>query len=240
MRALLIASLTSITGLTACGSPLGFNQASNDNRRSESFDARGEAPNPDSPKKAKRKAETSADKELLECPVIARHANMDACDDDDLAVQQQTTAREEAEISQNPDSKPTTDTKPVETSPPLPAPSPVPPPPAPPTPPTTMPPPPQDPNLIEFRIKAGTDKSPWNTAGETLTAKVGQTIRIFNDDTVTHRLHTNGTPCPHGQNIAPGASADCVLTRPHDPAVGGPLYDHIAGPAAAFYVKVTN
>jgi hypothetical protein len=55
-----------------------------------------------------------------------------------------------------------------------------------------------DPNVVIFRIKAGTGKASWNTEATEVDVKVGQVLRIVNDDSVPHRLHTNGKPCPHG------------------------------------------
>src|SRR5689334_18993767 len=43
---------------------------------------------------------------------------------------------------------------------------------------------------IEFHISAGTGAGPWNTADHSVVGIVGQTLRIFNDDAVAHRLHT--------------------------------------------------
>ena len=65
-------------------------------------------------------------------------------------------------------------------------------------------------------------------------ATVGDTLRIVNDDTVTHRLHTqNGRPFPHPANdIFPGDSADFVLETTYDPDAEGPLTDHDQGPTA--------
>lgn len=165
---------------------------------------------------------------LADCGAVSAHENMEHCDDDDLAVQQQQTALQEAEQSKG---------EATTTQAELPAPEPVASSTPAPTPPQETPPtPPKDPNIVEFRIKAGTGRQPWNTASEMVVAKVGQTIRIYNDDTVTHRLHTNGAPCPHGFNFGPGESMDCVVTRAFDGAARGPLYDHIVGQSAAFYV----
>jgi hypothetical protein len=93
--------------------------------------------------------------------------------------------------------------------------------------------------IVEFRIAAGTGARPWNSESETLELKVGQTLRLINDDNVPHRLHTNGAPCRHGTAFAPGATFDCQLTRAFDPkAASGPLYDHIAGRRAQFWLRV--
>lgn len=87
-------------------------------------------------------------------------------------------------------------------------------------------------NIVEFRIKAGTGRGAWNTAETAVVAKVGQTVRIVNDDSETHQLHTNGAPCPHGNPIPPGQSRDCVVSRPYS---GGPLYDH--GTRGDFFIR---
>jgi hypothetical protein len=100
--------------------------------------------------------------------------------------------------------------------------------------------PPKDPNIVEFRIAAGTGNGAWNTKAETVMAKVGQTVRIINDDSVTHRLHTNGAPCPHGPNIPAGTSFDCKVTRALDPGNAAPTYDHIVGSSAMFWVKAVQ
>lgn len=80
-----------------------------------------------------------------------------------------------------------------------------------------------DDKIVEFRIPKGTGNGAWNTAATPATLKVGQTLRIYNDDTVVHQMHTNGAPCPHGNIIQPGAYGDCVATRSY---TGTPLYDH--------------
>lgn len=109
--------------------------------------------------------------------------------------------------------------------------------------PVTPPPPvtpPEDPNVVVFRIKAGTGSAPWNTAQEIVQVKVGQTLRIINDDTINHRLHTGGAPCNHGTAFAPGAAFNCVVSKAFDSSVTpGGLYDHVAGPTARFYVKAS-
>lgn len=85
---------------------------------------------------------------------------------------------------------------------------------------------------VVFHIKNGTGRGPWNSAATIVTAKVGKTFTIVNDDTVVHQWHTNGSPCPHGSPIAPGASESC---QPREPYSEGGLYDHIS--RAAFYFQ---
>jgi plastocyanin len=72
-----------------------------------------------------------------------------------------------------------------------------------------------------------------------VTASVGDTLRIFNDDSVPHRLHTDGVPFTHpASDIQPGTSVDYVLTAPFSSAAGHTLYDHDHGVEAAFWLTV--
>ena len=74
------------------------------------------------------------------------------------------------------------------------------------TPPPT--PPPSDPTTVVFHIREGTGSKSWNDGSSMVTATVGDTLRIVNDDSVAHRLHTTGRPFPHPANdIFPGQSA---------------------------------
>lgn len=99
------------------------------------------------------------------------------------------------------------------------------------------PPPPS--GMIEFHIAAGTGSNAWNTRETAVTGVVGQTLRIHNDDTVAHRLHTSGAPFPHpGNETMPGTFSDFVLAQPYGlDAVPG-LYDHIHGQTARFWISV--
>lgn len=91
------------------------------------------------------------------------------------------------------------------------------------------------PKVVEFHIPAGTGKGAWNTKEKMVVAQVGDTIRIINDDSISHRLHTNGAPCPHGTEFGPGQSFDCVASKKYDG--NSALYDHNVGPSAAFWIK---
>ena len=93
---------------------------------------------------------------------------------------------------------------------------------------------------IEFHISAGTGAGPWNTVDSSVVGIVGQTLRIFNDDAVAHRLHTDGSPFPHpASDIAPGSFADFPLQSPYDGATNPPIYDHDHGPAREkFWITV--
>jgi predicted CopG family antitoxin len=95
------------------------------------------------------------------------------------------------------------------------------------------------PTVVPFHIAAGTDAHAWNSPDDPVTASVGDTLRIFNDDSVPHRLHTDGVPFTHpASDIQPGTSADYVLTAPFSSAAGHILYDHDHGVEAAFWLTV--
>jgi negative regulator of replication initiation len=98
-----------------------------------------------------------------------------------------------------------------------------------------------EPHTVEFHIAAGTGTSAWNTREQAVVATVGDTLRIVNDDSVPHRLHTSGVPFQHpDDSIAPGQSQDFVLQAPFEPGVNQPLYDHNSGPTAAFWIIVRS
>ncbi len=92
------------------------------------------------------------------------------------------------------------------------------------------------PEVVEFRIAAGTGSMPWNTMQNPVQVKVGQVLRIINGDSVMHQLHTFGAPCPHGNAFGPGQYWDCAITKVADP-VNTVLYDHNFGSKSRFYVN---
>jgi predicted CopG family antitoxin len=97
------------------------------------------------------------------------------------------------------------------------------------------------PRTVEFHIPAGTGTNAWNTREQAVVATVGDRLRIVNDDSVPHRLHTNGAPFPHpADSIAPGQSQDFGLQTPFDPGVNSPLHDHNSGTTAAFWIIVRS
>ena len=90
-----------------------------------------------------------------------------------------------------------------------------------------------DANVVVFRIKAGTANGVWNAMAEPVDVKIGQVLRIKNEDTIAHRIHTGGAPFPHGQNIAADGLQDYAIQSAFD----GMLYDHNVGTTAQFWVK---
>ena len=93
---------------------------------------------------------------------------------------------------------------------------------------------------VDFRILKGTGNSSWNTEDQAVQVKIGDVLRIYNDDDVVHQLHTPSTPCPHGRPIQPGQSGDCAIKSAYDVAKSGPLYEHNVGPEARFWLKVAT
>ena len=95
------------------------------------------------------------------------------------------------------------------------------------------------PGTVIFHIPSGTGRGPWNDGPGRVIATVGDTLRIINDDSVAHRLHTAGRPFPHPEaDIVPGGTADFVLQTTFDPSADGPLSDHDQGPEALFFLEV--
>lgn len=95
-------------------------------------------------------------------------------------------------------------------------------------------------NIVTFSIPAGTGNKPWNTAANPVVVFRGQILRITNNDSMVHRLHTGGRPCPHQPgNISTGQSFDCVASQTHA-ATATDTYDHNVGNSANFYVSVID
>ncbi|MDZ4660489.1 MAG: hypothetical protein SGJ18_02600 [Pseudomonadota bacterium] len=94
--------------------------------------------------------------------------------------------------------------------------------------------------IFEFHIKAGTQSGPWNAPEDMIEAKIGDVVRIFNDDSIDHQLHTGGAPCAHSPVIAPGRSWDCEISNEYNAKSSGALYDHSYGPDAAFWLSASR
>ena len=95
-------------------------------------------------------------------------------------------------------------------------------------------------DIIEFHIPEGTGSKPWNTPKTTVNVKVGQVLRIINNDDIPHTLHTFGRPCPHQpQESLPGKFYDCEIATTADPNIDL-LYEHSVGVQARFYLKATK
>ncbi|MFN9066314.1 MAG: hypothetical protein ACK5V3_03740, partial [Bdellovibrionales bacterium] len=88
---------------------------------------------------------------------------------------------------------------------------------------------------VPFTILAGTGNGSWNTVDNPIRARIGQRIVITNADTVPHRMHTGGSPCPHGANILPGQTGVCVVGS----AFNGSVYDHNTGTNSKIYIVTT-
>jgi uncharacterized protein (DUF1778 family) len=101
-------------------------------------------------------------------------------------------------------------------------------------------PPPVGPlSRIDFHIPPATGSGSWNTRDQAVMGTVGQTLRIYNDDNVNHRLHTDGAPFQHpAADTAPGAFSDFVLQDAFELDANPGLYDHDFGQAARFWISV--
>lgn len=94
--------------------------------------------------------------------------------------------------------------------------------------------------VIVFTIPAGTANKPWNTPATAPLVFKGQVLRITNGDSVPHRLHAGGTPCPHQPSAsATGQSYDCVING-KQAATAANMYDHDAGNSAPFYIEAID
>ncbi len=90
---------------------------------------------------------------------------------------------------------------------------------------------------VVFRIPQGTNTGPWNSSASPTLVFVGQTLRICNDDTVNHQLHTGGSPCAHqGNAMSRGQFYDCVIANANTAG----MYDHIHGTGATFSVQALD
>jgi hypothetical protein len=93
--------------------------------------------------------------------------------------------------------------------------------------------------IVEFHIPRAVGAGPWNTREQMIQARVGDTLRLVNDDTVPRRLHTSGSPFPHPDaDIMPGQAEDLLLLTPFDPGLNQPLHDHVHGVGAQFWITV--
>lgn len=101
-------------------------------------------------------------------------------------------------------------------------------------------------NRTVFRIPNGTGTAAWNTAAAPVGMPIGMTLRICNDDSVSHQLMTTGgSPCAsQAAPMAKGAFYECVIANGNNTnattgAFNG-MYDAIAGTSAVFYVRPYN
>lgn len=102
---------------------------------------------------------------------------------------------------------------------------------------------PANPNIVTFAIPLGQAAAPWGSAANPIRGRVGQTLRITNNDSEVHRIHTGGSPFPHTNNIAPGATADfplnsAITNLPTTPSLAQ-IYEHNKGSSAVIYMVIT-
>ena len=97
-------------------------------------------------------------------------------------------------------------------------------------------------NRTVFRIANATGTNAWNSSASPIVVFVGQVLRVCNDDSVAHQLHTDGVPCTtQAASMTKGQFYDCAIsTNTGTNATTGVfngLYDQIAGVNAALYVR---
>ena len=79
----------------------------------------------------------------------------------------------------------------------------------------------------------------WNSRETRVVGKVGDTLRITNNDLVAHQLHTSGRPFAHPATaIQPGSSDDFFLQTAFDPDTSPTPSDHLSGPSALFWIEI--
>jgi hypothetical protein len=92
-----------------------------------------------------------------------------------------------------------------------------------------------DPNVVVFRIPAGTGRGAWNTPDKPIVAKVGQTLEIHNDDSIQHWVHAGfGQFMTHAfSGINPGQSARYQIGN-----TNADIHDHNTN--GAIYMQISN
>lgn len=98
------------------------------------------------------------------------------------------------------------------------------------------------PIVITFSIASGVGTGSWNTSASPVLAFVGQTLRITNNDTVAHQMHTsNDVPCPHQPaKSATGEFYDCLIANEHLNIMAGDIYEHLVGSQSPFFIKTLD
>jgi hypothetical protein len=91
--------------------------------------------------------------------------------------------------------------------------------------------------VVQFFIPPGTQAQDWNTQETMVVVRVGQTLRVTNNDSVVHAIHTNGRPFPHGADIQPGGTGTYVIRQTFEPGQS-PLYCHHFN--GKFWLRATN
>ena len=93
--------------------------------------------------------------------------------------------------------------------------------------------------MVEFHILQGTGSGAWNSLASPLQVKVGDTLRIYNDDStgVGKQIHAGGKPFNHASTAIPLAGfKDYLIAQAADPAIDR-VYNHLVGNTARFYIR---
>ncbi|MBX9765677.1 MAG: cytochrome c, partial [Bdellovibrionales bacterium] len=101
--------------------------------------------------------------------------------------------------------------------------------------------PPTVPDLVIFRIVAGTGAGPWNRPENEVELFVGQTLRLINEDQMLHQLKTPSLPCESASTPMENEDFfDCKIQSAYSGAQQGETYDALYGPSARFFMSARD
>jgi hypothetical protein len=82
-----------------------------------------------------------------------------------------------------------------------------------------------DGKTVIYRIPKGTGGNDWNPREKPIRVKRGWTLRLVDEDSGSHWLHTNGQPCPHAFE-AIGDGYDCPISMNAPVGVISGTFEH--------------
>lgn len=91
---------------------------------------------------------------------------------------------------------------------------------------------------VTFTIVSGTGTQAWNTMAAPVRVFVGQTLKINNNDSRAHRLHTGGSPFPHQDDTIPVNGSKVFTIQSAHPVASEGVYEHDGG--GAFYIDAVD
>lgn len=95
-------------------------------------------------------------------------------------------------------------------------------------------------NLVTYTIVNGHGSAPWGSLSNPIRGVVGQVLRIINNDSSNHQIHTAGNPFNHTEGIGSNTMMDFTLLRPiTTTSITPSTYEHNFGPSSPIYFAVT-